>query len=54
MVDRFALHRLARPRPRDDEVEGLREAMRALFAAHVMSDDERACWDERLSRAPGR
>jgi DNA-binding transcriptional regulator YbjK len=35
LVDGFTLHRLARPRPRDREVELLRGALRALFLAQV-------------------
>jgi TetR/AcrR family transcriptional regulator, regulator of biofilm formation and stress response len=39
LIDGFALHRLARPRPRDEEVALLRRALRALFLAEV--DDPR-------------
>jgi DNA-binding transcriptional regulator YbjK len=50
VVDGFALHRLARPRPREDEVASLRDALRALFITEIMDDDERAVWRERLDR----
>jgi DNA-binding transcriptional regulator YbjK len=33
MIDGFALHRVARPRPRDEEIALLRRALRALFVA---------------------
>jgi DNA-binding transcriptional regulator YbjK len=50
LFDGFALHRLARPRGRDEEVASLRAAVRALFIAAVMPPGERARWDERLRR----
>ncbi|MGH9245403.1 MAG: TetR/AcrR family transcriptional regulator [Acidimicrobiales bacterium] len=50
VIDGFALHRLARPRPREQEIASLIETMRALFIAQIMDDDERHHWDERLRR----
>jgi DNA-binding transcriptional regulator YbjK len=50
LFDGFALHRIARPRPRDDELGLLRAAVRALFIAASMPPSEQARWDERLRR----
>jgi DNA-binding transcriptional regulator YbjK len=50
MIDGFALHRVARPRPREEEVVLLRRAIRALFVAEIMSDRERERWDARMRR----
>jgi DNA-binding transcriptional regulator YbjK len=47
LADGFLLHLLAHPRP-DDERQ-LREAIRALFIAYAMDDDERRMWDDRLA-----
>jgi DNA-binding transcriptional regulator YbjK len=47
LADGFLLHRLANPRP-DDESR-LRDAIKALFVAYAMTDEERRAWDERLS-----
>jgi DNA-binding transcriptional regulator YbjK len=54
VIDGFALHRLARPRPRDEEVASVRAAIRALFVAAIMSDAERDQWSRRLRRPPRR
>lgn len=51
-VDGFALHRLARPRPRDEEIAVLTATLRALFIAAVMDDQEHDHWDERLGALP--
>ena len=50
LVDGFALHRLARPRPRADEVALLRKALRTLFLAEIIDPAELAPWTERLGR----
>jgi len=50
LVDGFALHRLARPRPRADEVAGLRRGLRALFLAEIVDPGELAPWTDRLHR----
>lgn len=50
LVDGFALHRLARPRPRDEEHSALRSGLRALFMAAVMDRAEAERWRERLAR----
>ena len=50
LFDGFALHRLARPRPRDEEMASLRSAIRALFVAAIMDADELARWEARLRR----
>jgi DNA-binding transcriptional regulator YbjK len=50
LLDGFAVHRVARPRPRDEEVASLRGAIRALFIAAIMDADERSRWEERLRR----
>lgn len=42
LVDGFALHRLARPRPRADEVALLRRGLRALFLAEIVDPGELA------------
>ena len=53
-VDGFALHRLARPRPRAKEVAALQATLRALFVAAVMDDAEHAAWGEQIeARAAG-
>jgi hypothetical protein len=48
LVDGFALHRLARPRPRQVEIDSLRNALRALFVVQVMDSDDLAHWHGRL------
>lgn len=50
LVDGFALHRLARPRPREQEHAALRAGLRALFVAAVMDSAETRRWQERLAR----
>lgn len=47
MVDGFVLEHLARPEEDDRPV--LEEALRSLFIAYAMDDDEREGWDRRLS-----
>jgi DNA-binding transcriptional regulator YbjK len=47
LADGFLLQRLAHPRP-DDERQ-LREAIKGLFIAYAMTDDERRVWDDRLA-----
>lgn len=49
IVDGFALHRLARPQPRDEEIETLVAAMSAVLITQLMSDDEQTRWNEQLS-----
>jgi len=41
LLDGFALHRVARPRPAEQEAAALFAAMRALFLEQVMEPDER-------------
>lgn len=53
LLDGFAVHRVARPRPRDEEMAALREAIRALFIVAIMPPGERAKWEARL-RVPTR
>jgi DNA-binding transcriptional regulator YbjK len=48
LLDGFAVHRVARPRSKGEESAALFEAMRALFIAYVMDDDELARWHERF------
>jgi DNA-binding transcriptional regulator YbjK len=50
LLDGFALHRVARPRPPDQEAAALFGAMRALFLEQVMDADEREWFDDRLRR----
>ena len=52
VIDGFALHRLARPRPRDEELESLRHALRALFLVEVIPEVELGTWTKRLSKSP--
>lgn len=52
VIDGFALHRLARPRPREEELASLRGAIRALFVAAVMSDAELDRWSRRMRQPP--
>jgi DNA-binding transcriptional regulator YbjK len=47
MVDGFVLEHLARP-DEYDRIE-LTDALRALFIAYAMDDEERASWDRRLA-----
>ena len=48
LVDGFAIHRLARPLPPERELEIMLLALRALFVAHFVDDDEVADWPRRL------
>jgi DNA-binding transcriptional regulator YbjK len=50
LLDGFALHRAARPRPPEQEAAALFAAMRALFLEQVMDDGEREALYERLRR----
>ncbi len=50
LLDGFALHRAARPRPPAQEAAALFAAMRALFLEQVMDDGEREAFYERLRR----
>ncbi len=50
LLDGFALHRVARPRPAEQEAQVLFAAMRALFLEQVMEPDERDRLYERLRR----
>ena len=50
LLDGFALHRVARPRPPEEEAAALVAAMRALFLEQVMDPDERDRIYERLRR----
>jgi DNA-binding transcriptional regulator YbjK len=50
MLDGFALHRVARQRSTEEDVAVLLNAMRSVFIAYVMDDDERARWDERIAQ----
>lgn len=52
LIDGFALHRAAWPRPQDDR-QALRDALLDLFLAQTLSDDERRELDARLDRPPG-
>jgi DNA-binding transcriptional regulator YbjK len=47
LADGFLLHRLANPRPDDEHQLG--DAIKALFVAYAMTDDERRVWDGRLA-----
>jgi TetR/AcrR family transcriptional regulator, regulator of biofilm formation and stress response len=49
LIDGFLLHRVARPGRAEADAEALFEAMRALFIAYVMDDDELAKWQDRFS-----
>lgn len=51
LIDGFLLHRVARPEQERQDAEGLFEAMRALFIAYVMDEEEFARWQDRLNRA---
>lgn len=51
LIDGFALHRVAWPRPRGDRA-ALRRAMLDLFLAQLLDDDERRELDARLGRRP--
>jgi DNA-binding transcriptional regulator YbjK len=46
----FLLQHIARPQPGDREA--FEAALRSLLIALVMSDDERAAWDDRLAEQP--
>ena len=48
MLDGFALHRVVRPLPAEDELEIMLDALRALFIAHLADDAERTDWRARL------
>lgn len=50
LLDGFALHRIARPRPPAEESAIMFEALRALFITQVMDRDERDRWDARLRK----
>jgi DNA-binding transcriptional regulator YbjK len=52
LVDGFALHRLGRPRPRDEEVAQLRKALQALFVTELMDAGEHDHWLARLRQPP--
>lgn len=49
LVDGFALHRLARQLPPEREFEIMLLALRALFAAHFVDEDEVAGWPQRFT-----
>lgn len=50
LLDGFALHRIARPRPPDQEAEALVAALQALFLEQVMDPEERDGLHGRLRR----
>jgi TetR/AcrR family transcriptional regulator, regulator of biofilm formation and stress response len=50
LADGFAIEHLACPRAEDKQV--LRDALRCLFIAYTMDDDERSAWDARLAAQP--
>ncbi|WP_020667930.1 TetR/AcrR family transcriptional regulator [Amycolatopsis nigrescens] len=50
VIDGFILHQLANPGHDEENVAALAEALRGMFIAQVMSDDERADWQARLAR----
>lgn len=50
LLDGFALHRVARPRPPEREAADLMAAMRGLFLEQVMDDGQREELYERLRR----
>lgn len=50
LLDGFALHRVARPRPLDQEAQALLGAMRALFLEQVMDPADRDRLHQRLRR----
>jgi TetR/AcrR family transcriptional regulator, regulator of biofilm formation and stress response len=47
LADGFAIEHLACPR--SDDKQALRDALRCLFIAYAMDDDERSMWDDRLA-----
>ena len=51
LIDGFALHRLARPRPGSDGAS-LRRALLDLLAAQLLDDEERRLIDARLAQTP--
>ncbi|WP_109506895.1 TetR/AcrR family transcriptional regulator [Nocardioides speluncae] len=50
MVNGFALNRLGRPLPVAEDAAAMLDAMRSLFIAQIMEDDELALWHSRLAR----
>lgn len=54
LVDGFALHRLGRPRPRDEEIAHLRAALRSLFITELMTPTEHTHYLTRLHQPPPR
>ncbi|MGH9040291.1 MAG: TetR/AcrR family transcriptional regulator, partial [Acidimicrobiia bacterium] len=50
LLDGFAIHRVARPRPPEEEAAALFAAMRAMFLEQVMDPHERDALYERLRR----
>jgi DNA-binding transcriptional regulator YbjK len=53
MLDGFALHRIARQQRQDLDSSMLFEAMRSLFIAQVMDQEELDAWHERFRRPLG-
>lgn len=50
IVNGFALNRLGRPLPRAEDAAAMLDAMRSIFIAQIMEDDELALWHSRLAR----
>ncbi|MGI8751923.1 MAG: TetR/AcrR family transcriptional regulator [Acidimicrobiales bacterium] len=53
MLDGFALHRLAAPRPAEADVRSMEEAIRSLFIIHAIDDGEREALRKRFREPPG-
>jgi hypothetical protein len=50
IVNGFALNRLGRPLPVDEDAAAMLDAMRSVFISQIMEDDELALWHSRLAR----
>jgi TetR/AcrR family transcriptional regulator, regulator of biofilm formation and stress response len=50
LIDGYLLHRVARPDQVQEDALGLFEAMRSLFIAYVMDEEEFEAWRRRLNR----
>ncbi len=50
LLDGYALHRVARNRAPGEDLEALNTAMRQLFIASMMDEEELERWDEHLRR----
>jgi DNA-binding transcriptional regulator YbjK len=50
IVNGFALNRLGRPLPHAEDAAAMLDAMRSVFIAQIMEDDELDLWHSRLAR----